>query len=118
VTGFVVDALRQTVEPYDIDDPSRIVSGNPVTSQALLWATPGSTYHGVWEMTEGSIERFDADEVFIVLVGRATVEYTARGITADLGPGTLCVLTKGDPARITVHETVRKVFATHHADAQ
>jgi len=110
--GFMVNALTEALDDYGVENPDRIVDGQPQMSKKVVWrSADGTLTQGVWEMTEGAIEGFDNNETFVVVEGRATVEFTNRGEKFDLLPGTVCVMQKGDPIRITVHEKLRKVYA-------
>ena len=51
----------------------------------------------------------EADEVFVVLSGRATVE-VVDGPTLEIGPGDVGLLPAGARTTWTVHETLRKVY--------
>lgn len=116
MNGFVQHALDQNVTPYTIDNPDRVVAGTPTVSANRFWASAdGDVVHGIWEMTEGTINGFDRDETFVVVSGSATLEFTNRNEVAELTPGSVCVLHKGDPVSITVHSTLRKVYALHGA---
>ena len=64
---------------------------------------------GVWQITPGVIEDVEADEIFVVVAGRATVE-VHDGPTLELEPGVVGVLKAGDHAVWRIHETLRKVF--------
>jgi uncharacterized cupin superfamily protein len=54
----------------------------------------------------------EAEEVFVVLRGRATIE-VAGGPTLQVGPGDIGVLHAGDQTTWTVHEDLRKVYVLH-----
>ena len=89
-------------------DPSQVLAGNPRVSSAEIVDT-GSVSVGVWEHTAGASTDVEADEVFVVLQGRATIE-VERGPTLQVGPGDVGVLAKGSRTRWTVHEDLRKVY--------
>jgi uncharacterized cupin superfamily protein len=92
-------------------DPEQIVSGRPVVSSAVLWTSAdGSQERGVWQITPGVVTDTEADELFVVLSGRATVEVEG-GPVLTVGPGDAAVLRAGDRTRWTVHETLRKVYS-------
>lgn len=69
---------------------------------------------GVWEMGVGTADDVEADEVFVVLTGTATVHiHPANGFPASqlaLAPGTVCRLSRGMRTTWTVHTTLRKVY--------
>ena len=50
----------------------------------------------------------EAAETFVVLEGRATIEW--EGGRLDVGPGDVCVLEAGTETVWTVHETILKGF--------
>ena len=60
------------------------VAGTPVSDDLRLEGEPstgfvdvavvGGTTVGIWEMTAGSMRDIEADEVFVVVSGEATVE--------------------------------------------
>lgn len=113
--SFVQHAFDQEVTPYGINE-RRILDGTPTVAMNRFWSSPDSAVvHGVWEMTEGTIDGFDRDETFVVVSGEATIEFTERNESAELVAGSICVLRSGDPARITVKSTLRKVYALHGA---
>ncbi len=69
---------------------------------------------GVWEMTPGTATDIEVDEVFVVLAGRARVEFTpcrrCRAPAHRHRPGSVVRLTAGMQTTWTVHETLRKVY--------
>ncbi|OZE24539.1 hypothetical protein CH262_13850 [Rhodococcus sp. 05-2255-1e] len=114
MNGFVEQTIDQKLTKYSVDNADRIKAGTPTVAANRFWTSPdGSVVHGVWEMTEGTIDGFDRDETFVVIAGRATITFTNRNTTHELVPGSICVMHRGDPASITVHETLRKVFVVH-----
>lgn len=91
-------------------DPAQIVSGNPVVTGKVLWEAPdGSQVRGIWQITPGVVTDTEANELFVVVSGRATVEVEG-GETLEVGPGSACVLREGDKTTWTVHETLRKAY--------
>ncbi|CAL9423179.1 hypothetical protein SUDANB121_01911 [Nocardiopsis dassonvillei] len=106
---FVARVADVDLEPEPLD-PARVVSGAPVVSSRTLWeSADGSQSRGVWQITPGTVTDTEADEVFVVLSGRATVEVEG-GPVLEVGPGDVCLLRAGDRTRWTVHETLRKVY--------
>lgn len=69
---------------------------------------------GVWQHGVGESTDVEADEVFVVLSGRATIEFDdAESIDCgpiDCGPGDVVMLPAGARTRWTVHETLRKIY--------
>jgi len=97
------------LEPAPLD-PSTIVDGSPEVSELILATSlDGRVVRGVWQITPGVIEDVEADEIFVVVAGRATVEVHG-GPTLELEPGVVGVLKAGDHAVWRIHETLRKVF--------
>lgn len=90
--------------------PETILAGEPETSIAVLDASPdGRVERGVWQITPGTVTDVEADELFVVVSGRATIEI-AGGPTLEVGPGSVGVLRAGDRTIWRVHETLRKVY--------
>lgn len=55
-------------------DPSKIVSGSPEVASAILSTSyNGNIIRGIWSCTEGTLTDVEADEIFTVVEGRATV---------------------------------------------
>ncbi|MFD9337023.1 cupin domain-containing protein [Streptomyces sp. NPDC060028] len=91
-------------------DPAQIVSGEPVVTGRVLWeAEDGSQVRGIWQITPGVVTDVEANELFVVVGGRATIEVEG-GATLEVGPGSACVLREGDKTTWTVHETLRKAY--------
>ncbi|MCV7365300.1 cupin domain-containing protein [Mycolicibacterium neworleansense] len=65
---------------------------------------------GVWEHTPGVSRDVEADEVFVVLCGHATVSFDDGSPPIDLRPGSVVRLREGQRTTWTVRETLRKVF--------
>ncbi|MER5761151.1 cupin domain-containing protein [Streptomyces sp. NPDC002082] len=105
----VTDFPDAELEPDELD-PAQIVSGNPVVTGKVLWEAPdGSQVRGIWQITPGVVTDTEANELFVVVSGRATVEVEG-GETLEVGPGSACVLREGDKTTWTVHETLRKAY--------
>jgi uncharacterized protein len=91
-------------------DADQILDGSPqVRSLVLDTSADGRVERGVWEITPGVVTDVEADELFVVLAGRATIE-VQQGPTLEVGPGDVVVLRAGWSTRWTVHETLRKVY--------
>jgi uncharacterized cupin superfamily protein len=107
--SFAVHIPDVTLEPEPLD-PAQIVSGSPVVTGAVLWeSADGKQLRGIWQITPGVVTDTEANELFVVVSGRATVEVEG-GDTLELGPGTAAVLREGDRTTWTVHETLRKAY--------
>ncbi|NEB78195.1 DUF861 domain-containing protein [Streptomyces sp. SID14478] len=107
--SFAVRVPEVTLEPEPLD-PAQIVSGDPVVTGAVLWeSADGKQLRGIWQITPGVVTDTEANELFVVVSGRATVEVEG-GDVLELGPGTAAVLREGDRTTWTVHETLRKAY--------
>lgn len=107
--AVVTDAasLELDLAPLPAD---QVVQGSPATGFAELGGF-GGTELGVWEHTPGASTDVEADEVFVVLSGSATVAFddpTPEPI--ELRPGSIARLTAGMRTVWTVRETLRKVY--------
>jgi uncharacterized cupin superfamily protein len=69
-------------------------------------------------MSTGSMNDTEADELFLVVSGSATVEFhhedahDAAATSVPLAPGSLMLLSAGMRTTWTVHETLRKLYLT------
>ncbi len=95
-------------------DPTQSVSGDPRAGSAEVASTPGIEV-GVWAHTPGVSTDTEADEVFVVLSGRATIEF-ADGTVLDVGPGDIGILPRGAQTTWTIHEELRKVYVIRSGD--
>lgn len=86
-----------------------VVDGTPTTGHRDLTTLSDVTI-GVWEHTPGVSRDVEADEVFVVLSGDATVAFDDGSPAVDLRPGSLVRLHEGQRTIWTVRETLRKVF--------
>ncbi|OII66951.1 MULTISPECIES: cupin domain-containing protein [unclassified Streptomyces] len=111
--SFAVHVPDADLAPEPLD-PAQVVSGRPeVSGRVVDESADGRTCRGIWQMTPGVVTDTEADEVFVVLSGSATIEVT-DGPTLRVGPGDMVVLREGDRTSWTVHETLRKVYVSHH----
>lgn len=105
------DPLREPVREYSVD-PSRLLEGDPRVSSAVVWGSPEEgVWGGIWEMTEGTLDDVDVDEVAYVVCGRATVSFADTGESMELTAGDLVVFTPGQKSRWQVHERLRAIMA-------
>jgi uncharacterized cupin superfamily protein len=105
--------LRVAGEPLSQDelDPEDVIAGEPKTASVSLWQPlDGAADLGIWEITPGTVTDVEADELFVVLSGRATIAFE-EGPVLEVGPGDACRLQAGQRTIWTVHETLRKVYA-------
>ncbi|MFE9630255.1 cupin domain-containing protein [Streptomyces sp. NPDC006463] len=107
--SFAVSVPDVELEAEDLD-PGQIVSGEPVVTGKVLWeSADGRQLRGIWQITPGVVTDTEANELFVVVSGRATIEVEG-GETLEVGPGSACVLREGDKTTWTVHETLRKAY--------
>ncbi|MFI8788228.1 cupin domain-containing protein [Streptomyces sp. NPDC055105] len=107
--SFAVHILDVALEPEPLD-PEQVVSGDPVVTGKVLWeSADGKQLRGIWQITPGVVTDTEANELFVVVSGRATVEVEG-GQTLEVGPGDAAVLREGDRTTWTVHETLRKAY--------
>ena len=101
------DALTAALEfsPLDHDQCPDI----PLATGVASLAQTAAMEVGVWEHPVGRSTDVEADEIFVVLSGRATVQF-ADGTELDLGPGTVGILEAGAETTWVVTETLRKVW--------
>jgi uncharacterized protein len=84
------------------------VAGEP-RSAAMALETLADVEVGIWEIDPGVARDVEADEVFVVLSGRAEVALDSGELLA-LEPGTVVRLYAGDRTTWTVHERLRKLY--------
>ncbi|MGW7266557.1 cupin domain-containing protein [Streptomyces sp. NPDC054842] len=109
VPSFAVHIPDAELEPEPLD-PAQIVSGMPVVTGKVLWeSADGKQVRGIWQMTPGVVTDTEADEMFVVVSGSATVEFD-NGDVLKVGPGDAAILREGDRTTWTVHETLRKAY--------
>ncbi|MGW2486365.1 cupin domain-containing protein [Streptomyces sp. NPDC001606] len=108
--SFALHVPDADLQPEPLD-PEQIVSGAPEVTGKVVWeSADGRQLRGIWQITPGVVTDTEADEVFVVVSGSATIEVEG-GPTLTVGPGDLAVLHAGDRTTWTVHETLRKVYA-------
>lgn len=90
-----------------------VLAGAPTAAVTSL-ADVGGAEVGVWEMTPGTVTDVEADEVFVVLSGRAVLAVDDAE-PLDLAPGCVVRLHAGERTTWTVTETLRKVYVTPSA---
>jgi len=119
MTAFAADGrprrVATTTLPLEWEPVAseRIVAGTPLVGSAEVATAPGLEV-GVWSHTAGASTDVEADEVFVVLDGRATIEFP-DGTVLEVGPGDVGVLPQGAATRWTVHEDLRKVYVIRDA---
>lgn len=80
--GVDAGALALDHEPLPAEE---VLAGSPTTAVHEL-ATLGRIEVGIWEMTPGTATDTEADEVFVVLSGRATIAFASSGLPVLLRP--------------------------------
>ena len=109
MSGFTPGAVAQAAALEIAHEPvpeQQRVAGSPATGYVEL-----EDSLGVWEMTPGAMSDVEADEVFIVIAGDATVEFVDPALpSVELRPGSVVRLTEGMQTVWTVRETLRKVY--------
>ncbi|MFE2099830.1 cupin domain-containing protein [Streptomyces sp. NPDC059468] len=108
--SFALHIPDADLEPEPLD-PEQIVSGNPEVTGKVVWeSADGRQIRGIWQITPGVVTDTEADELFVVISGSATIGFE-DGPTLRVGPGDMAVLHAGDRTTWTVHETLRKAYA-------
>ena len=103
--GTVTDAATLAL-PHEPVPAEHAVAGAPTTGYVEL-----TDAIGVWEMSPGAMRDVEADEVFVVLSGSATVSFEDPELPeVSLAPGAVVRFTAGMRTVWTVHETLRKVY--------
>ncbi|TGA93731.1 cupin domain-containing protein [Streptomyces sp. MZ04] len=109
VASFAVHIPDAELEAEPLD-PAQIVSGTPEVTGKLLWeSADGKQLRGIWQITPGVVTDTEANELFVVVSGRATIAVEG-GDVIEVGPGDAAVLREGDRTTWTVHETLRKAY--------
>jgi uncharacterized cupin superfamily protein len=109
MSSFAVHIPDADLEPERLD-PDSILDGTPETTGIVLFESEdGRVTRGLWQCTPGRVTDVEADEMFVVVSGRATIEFE-DGASIDVGPGDVCVLEEGARTVWTVHETLRKAY--------
>ncbi|WP_327356923.1 cupin domain-containing protein [Streptomyces sp. NBC_01304] len=107
--SFVVHIPDAELEPEPLAT-EQIVSGTPEVTGKVLWeSADGRQLRGIWQITPGVVTDTEANELFVVVSGRATIEVEG-GDVLEVGPGDAAVLREGDRTTWTVHETLRKAY--------
>ena len=105
--GVHVDDVELEVDPLD---PDSIVEGSPEAFNRVVWdSDDGRVVRGVWQMTPGTVTDTEANEMFVVISGRATIT-PEGGEPFDVGPGDMGILEEGARTTWVVHETLRKAY--------
>lgn len=104
--------LAAPMEPAPIP-PEDIVSGDPVSSIAILWHSDDNThYNGVWHCTPGVFWLTSPAETICLVEGRVTIT-PEGGEAVTVLPGEVVFIPEGTRALWDVHETVKKALHSH-----
>jgi uncharacterized protein len=104
-----LDPMALALEPWPLE-AEQVLAGDPQVSGRVLDASAdGKVERGVWQHTAGVSTDTESDELFVVLVGRATIEVEG-GPTLEVGPGDVGLLHAGDRTTWRVHEDLRKIY--------
>lgn len=90
-------------------DPAQVLDGQPAAGVVEFSVTGIDC--GLWEHTPGMSTDVEADEVFVVISGRARIEVQG-GPVLEVGPGDVVQLEAGATTTWTVTETLRKLWVT------
>lgn len=110
-SGEVFDAFAADIEHEPVPDAA-LVSGAPTLGYVEIGTTVDGAEVGVWEITPGVASDVEVDEIFIVLAGRATVDFADGRPSIDIAAGSVVRLDEGMRTTWTVHETLRKIYVT------
>lgn len=107
----VLDVATMPLAPLEHGEHQRVIEGRcELSVRELDVSEDGRVERGIWQITEGVMEDVEVDELFVVLSGRATIEYLDDGTRFEAHPGCAGISTAGTRTRWTVHEPLRKVY--------
>ena len=104
----IFDPESVVTEVYQVDR-TRLTTGTEPRLGIVWRREDDSEVRGVWEMAPGVLEGAQGDEMFVIVSGRATVDFP-DGRVWELEPGVAGITVAGDVSRWTVHETLRMVL--------
>lgn len=120
----VVHGLEVSLELEAVDETA-VVAGEPrqgILALGLLGSTQDAApiEAGIWELRAGTVTDVEAEEIFIVLSGGATIELLKvpegrsgqQGQRFKVKPGDVMRLAAGTRTRWTVPDHIRKVYIT------
>jgi len=94
----------------------KVLDGDPKIRHRIIDMSPdGRVERGLWELSVGTITDEEYDEMFVVVKGRATVQFI-DGPTIEIGPGDVGLLQARAKTIWTVHETLRKAYQITYTD--
>ncbi|BCJ46300.1 cupin [Actinoplanes ianthinogenes] len=103
--------LTDVTVGHEPSHPDEVVAGEPTTGAVTVTTLDGLGVEvGVWEMSTGAVRDVEAEEAFLVLSGRATIETDSS--TTTVKQGDLVRLAAGTKTVWTVTEPIRKLYVT------
>ncbi|WIM98775.1 cupin domain-containing protein [Actinoplanes oblitus] len=103
--------LADVTVDHEPSHPDEVVAGEPTTGAVTVTTLDGLGVEiGVWEMSTGAVRDVEAEEAFLVLSGRATIETGASSVTVQRGD--VVRLAEGTKTVWTVTEPLRKLYIT------
>ncbi|MGV8883560.1 MAG: cupin domain-containing protein [Rhodoglobus sp.] len=90
-------------------DPAQVVWGSPTTKTCELVTTDGPIDMGIWELRGGACRDIEAEEMFVVLSGRALLTVNGRP-PQEISPGDIVKLEAGDSTTWAVRGVLRKLY--------
>ena len=107
--GVEVFRLADIAVKHIAADAGDVVSGAPTLGTTAITTLGDSGVEvGVWEMSVGAVRDVEADEVFLVLTGSATI--TTAGSSVVVEAGDLVRLTAGTETTWEVTAPLRKLY--------
>lgn len=124
IPAGVAVRVADLVLAHEPVDPARTVDGAPMVGSTALATIGGELAGGresgvgvdgievgVWECSPGVSTDTEVDEVFVVISGRARIDFVSTELPSiDVGPGDLVRLEAGMQTVWTVTEMLRKVY--------
>lgn len=95
------------LEPEQLE-PDQVILGQPQVSSLVLYRGEGGEA-GLWQITPGVVTDVEAEESFLVIEGRAIIEY-ADGRAFTVGPGDTHHFEGGEEATWKVEKTLLKAW--------
>lgn len=114
-TRRTVHTLTVPME-HEVVPAEQSVAGEPTIAAKELGEIFGVEF-GLWEMSAGTMTDIEAEELFVVLSGSATVQvHAVNGFAAAelvLRPGTVCHLSEGMHTTWILDAPLRKLYLAH-----
>ncbi len=101
-------AVTDQLEPEELH-PDQILSGDPKTYLLVLAESEDGAESGLWRCTPGIVTDTEVEESFLVITGRATIEFE-DGTSVKVGPGDTHRFSGGENTVWTVEETLLKAY--------